>query len=336
MAEEEPRFMFDEGKDEEAIDVVEAEADGHVVDVVEGEVFDVLDEDEDDGGPSPEGVVQALGPPVSGGIAGMFPDLDLAALATFVPPIELKRNLEAKAKAAMNLEVKGAEGLRVADELRSDLKAEVVSIERLFDGPSKDEPGPAKLLGQLHRRLTGLRGDFVEKGKNAILWLNGEMVREQRRLKAAEREEQRKAQQEADRQAKEVAARAAAQAKEAEAPPEVVERMEKQAETAKAPPVPARKAAPPLRKTTVVARWRARMAGTGEGDDPRPQPTSMTPGQVKEFRKYLAAAAEGDPAAPLGAINLNWGYLNSRAGDDKSTFAVPGFVAEDEGGTRSR
>jgi len=48
----------------------------------------------------------------------------------------------------------------------------------------------------------------------------------------------------------------------------------------------------------------------------------------------MRAIAEG--RVPLAAIEINWSYLNKRAGAEKTALAIPGIEAVDEGNARRK
>lgn len=251
-----------------------------------------------------------------------LPSIDIQALLTFLPDIALKRAIDAAATAALAIAVTGDAGLAAADAARADLQEKIAHTVRCF-------ADACSLANTLHKRLTGLRADFVANGEAAVEVLGKGILAEKRRLDAVA-EAQRKADQvEADRLARETMAAAAKKAEQAQAPAPVVEQLKKQAQTAVAPPVAARAAAP-LKASTVAEKWNVRLRGF-EG---QPAMADLTEEQRRVAIDLVRAVADGK--APLAALEINWSYLRKRAGSDRQTFAIAGIEAYDEGSVRSK
>jgi hypothetical protein len=93
-------------------------------------------------------------------------------------------------------------------------------------------------------------------------------------------------------------------------------------------------APPKLQGSSVVTTWKARIKGTPGSDDANPEIEDLTPAQRLQVLALLKAILDG--SAPIAAIILNYPYLNKRAKADKSTLAIPGIEAFEEGGIRSK
>lgn len=254
-------------------------------------------------------------------------DFKLPLLVRFVPNPALRRAVDEAGTYALSLAVTGAEGLQRADVALQAVRGSLKAIETHFEEP-------CEIANALHKRLTGLRGEWCARGKQAVETVGRRIYDEQRRLEAIAVEERRKAQAEADRQAREAARREADAAAKAQAPAPVVEELKRQAETATAPPVAAQTAAPVLRGSTTVTTWKARIKGTPACDDPNPSIEQLSPAQRLQVFELLKAILDGK--APLAGVDINWSYWNKRAKADKSTLAVPGIEAFDEGGVRAK
>lgn len=255
-------------------------------------------------------------------------DFRLPALIKFVPNPALRVAAEESASYAMAVAVEGPDGLKRADLALAALRASVKAIDEHFEEPTA-------IANQLHKRLTTVRGEWQASGKTAIETVGRRVWSEQRRLDELAAAERRKAQDEADRQAREVAQREVEAAAKAKAPAPVVEELKRQAETATAPPVAQSASAPPaLRNSSTVTTWKARIVGTPGSDEPNPEMATLSAAQRLHVFELLAAIVEGK--APLAAIALDWSYLNKRAKADKSTLAIPGIEAFEEGGVRAK
>jgi hypothetical protein len=284
--------------------------------------LDIEPEPEADPAPEPRGTVVPF--PVAQVLPSDFP---LPVLTRFLPDVALRRATDEAAAYALSVEVSGPEGLQRADGAVTALRASLKAIEDHFDEP-------VAIANRLHKQLTGVRGDWLERGLAAVRTVGQRIYTEKQRLDAIEREARRKAQEEADRLAREVARKAAEEAAKAQAPKQVVEEMRRQAETATAPPVPVTAPAPKLQGVSTVTTWKARIAGTPPCDEPLPETEDLSPAQRLEVLKLLKAIIDG--RAPMACIVLNATYLNKRAKADKSTLQIPGIEAFDEGGVRAK
>lgn len=265
---------------------------------------------------------------VSFPVAQLLPaDFPLPALVRFVPNAALRRAVVDAATYALSIDVTGPDGLQRADVAVSALRSAMKAWEEPFTEPTS-------LANQLHKHLTGARGDGLEPGVGAIRTVGARMVTEKNRLDAIEREARRKAQEEADRVAREAAKREAEAAAKAHAPAPVVEQLRQRAETATAPPVPVTAPAPKLQGSSVVSTWKARIAGTPACDEPLPDTEKLSPAQQLEVLKLLKAIVDG--RAPMAAICLNTSYLDRRAKADKSTLLIPGIEAYEIGSVRAK
>lgn len=253
-------------------------------------------------------------------------DFPLRTLLTFLPDVRLKQRLVAAADTALTIKVEGESGLKSADAALVELRAMSSEIESCFH----EVKG---LAFQLHRRLTGLESDFLQRGKEAIDRLGRAIYNERRRLDEVAKQEQQRLQREADERAREVARQAAEDAARRNAPAEVVDRLERQVETAKAAPVQVQ-GAPALSGSTTVENWKARLRGTPDGEDPNPATADIPKAQLEQFDKVVASVARGE--LPRAAVQLNWSYLNAQAKAEKSTLSIPGIESFDQGSTRAK
>jgi hypothetical protein len=254
-------------------------------------------------------------------------DFPLPNLTRFCPNLALRQAADEAAAYALGVEVAGPEGLQRADAAVTALRGTLKAIEEHFEEP-------VAIANRLHKQLTGVRGEWLERGAAAVRTIGSRIYAEQRRLDEIERETRRKAQDEADRQAREIARKQADEAAKAKAPEQIVEQMKKQAETATAPPVPVVAPAPKLQGVSTVTTWKARIAGTPACDEPLSDTEKLTPAQQLEVMKLLKAIIDG--RAPMACICLNTAYLTRRAKADKGTLQIPGIEAYEEGGIRSK
>lgn len=255
-------------------------------------------------------------------------DFKLPALIKFVPNTALRVAVDQAAAYAMDLTVEGAEGLQRADLALAAVRTSVNAISQHFEEPTD-------IANQLHKRLTTVRGEWQAPGKAAIETVGRRIYNEQKRLQDLEAAERRQAQEEADRQAREAAQREATAAAKANAPAPVVEELQRQAKTVTAPPVAASTlSVPALRNSSTVTTWKTRIVGTPGSDEPNPETAELSPAQRLQVFELLKAILDGK--APLAAIEIAWPYLNKRAKADKSTLAIPGIEAFEEGGVRAK
>lgn len=277
---------------------------------------------------------EAFDAPHALALAEILPaDFKLSTLLSFLPDVRLKQELDALAAGAMSIVVSGAVGVQTADAALPALRDGVKQIELRFDG-TDDAPGPTALAYALHKRLTGLRADFVKDGKSAIETVGRRIYVEQKRLDAIAAEERRATQDAADRETRAALDKAAEEASRNQAPAPLVEALREQAKTATAPPVASR-GAPPLRHTSTVAKWRTRFVGTpADSLNPQPKTTELTTQQQEMCLRVLDGIRNG--TVPLAAIQIDWSYLDRRAVKEMTTLAIPGIEAYDEGGTRSK
>jgi ribosome assembly protein YihI (activator of Der GTPase) len=254
-------------------------------------------------------------------------DFPLPALIKFVPNAALRAAVDDAATYALRLTVEGADGLQRADVALTALRGSLKAITEHFEEPTR-------IAYDLHKRLTGIRGEWTASGDAAVKAVGQRVFAEQRRLEQLATEARRKAQDEANARAREEAKQAAAEAAKNQAPASVVEEMTRQAETATAPPVAAPTPAPVMRGSTTVTTWKARIVGTPASDEPNPEIEQLTPAQRAKVLTLLAAIVDGK--APLAAVEVNWPYLNKRAKADKGTLAIVGIEAYEEGGVRAK
>ena len=298
------------------------------------EVFEPLEESEnrfaldiepDEPASPPNQSIALVAPPL---IMGALPEnFPLDTILRFLPDVRLKRQLDADASAALALNVTGPDGLVAADTALGSLRSQVAFIEQCF----KD---PTDLANQLHKRLTGLRGDFIARGNAAIQTLGRRLYDEKQRLDREAADERRRLQAEADRQAREQAAKDVAAAAAAGAPKAALKEMKAAAKVATAPPVAAAPA-PVLASSSTVPQWRARLKGTpADATEPNPAMTDLTPAQLAQIRTLMLAVTQG--LAPCACFEINWGYINKIAAADKTTFDLPELEAYDKGGVRGK
>lgn len=276
---------------------------------------------------APEGGQMAL--------ARILPDgFDLVSLLAFLPDIRLKNAVTAAATALTGADVTGRDGLAKADVLREDVRSKVQHVVKLFDG-TEAEPGPTMLANQLHKRLTGLRADFVKDGLDAIAAADKRIVAETRRLDAEDARVAAEAQAKADADAKAAALKAAEQAKAQHAPAPIVAALEQRAQTATAPPVRSTGfGGGGLKKSSVVDKWKARPVGTSDDADPNPVMADMSTAQLAQVIVLMKAVIDGK--APMTCFEVNWTKLNARADAEKSTLAIPGIEAVNLGSVRAK
>lgn len=278
--------------------------------------------------PSAEPAPTALAP-----IVATVSGLDLGALLTFLPDVKLKDDLRQAADAALAIDLAVPGNLQKADAALVQVREKVAHILLCFDG-SKDNPGPTALAGALHKRLTGLRGDFVKAGTDAIEKVGKGIVAEQRRQADEAEAARRAAQAEADRIAREQAKAAAEQAKRDGAPKGVVRDLNQLARSATAPAVHV-PGPPVLANSTTARKWKARLRGTTEQDETNPEtPGDMTQAQVDSFRRLVAAVAAGHE--PIASLCPNWRALNDRADGERTTMMVDGVEAYEDIGFRAK
>lgn len=269
---------------------------------------------------------EALAPAAIPALMRVLPaDFPLATLLTFLPDIKLKQEVDDAAARALAIDV--AEHLAEADAALVPVRDGLKAIEEGFRLP-------CDIANKLHKRLTGLRADFMAGGEAAAKEVGRRIYAENSRRQQAADEAKRKAQEEADRQARDEAKRAAEQAKKSAAPAAVVAVLEQRAETATAPPVATPAPAPVLQHSTAVAKWKARPEGTMPGGDPNPATKDLTAPQQASVLRLLQAIVEGK--ASMSLVEVNWANANKRASAEGKTMAIPGLEAFDEGGTRAK
>jgi hypothetical protein len=261
--------------------------------------------------------------------AGQYlpPGFDLTTLLRFMPDVKLKQRVMKAAEAALAVEIVGPNGLAKADAAVATLKEEIKAAKEPFNDP-------VGLANQLHKRLTGLRGDFTSRGEQVVEDVSKAIVAEQRRLDRLAQEQRRLDQEKADKEARERAAQLAKDAAKRKAPTEVVNLLKEEAKTAVAPPVAARSYGMPLSRSTTVEKWRGRFVGTEDDAEVNPEMNQLSPAQQQRAREFFAAIGSG--ALPLGLAFVNWSEINRMANADRSTFDVAGMEAVDVGGLRSK
>lgn len=254
-------------------------------------------------------------------------DFPLPVLARFVPDARIRHAADVDAAKLLAIEVTDETSLRVVEACITEQRAHKQTIEALFEEP-------VAIAYALHKHLTGLRAEWLTQTTLAIGVANTRVLTLQRKLAHEAAEARRRAQEEADRQARADRRREAEAAQQAQAPAAVVEQLQFEAETAVAPPVPQVRA-PVLRSSSVVANWKSRLASTDRAaEDLQPPMAKLTPAQLEDV--YVTMRAVLEQRAPITAFEINYSVTDQRAGSDKKTFAIPGFVAEDLGSIRAK
>jgi len=283
-------------------------------------------EPEPDAAPPPSDASAAIEP--SRGLVEVLPaDFRLPALIKYIPNPALRIAADQAGTYALGLTVDGPEGLQRADLALSAVRASLKAIDNDFEEPTA-------IANALHKRLTSMRGEWQELGKQAIATVGSRIYTEQKRLDGIAQEARRKAQAVADQQAREAAQREAAAAEQAQAPAPVVQELKRQAVTATAPPVATPAAAHVLRGSSTVTTWKARLIGTPGADEPNPKMAELTAPQRVEVLKLFKAIIDG--SAPMVLFELNWSVINARAKAEKSTLSIPGLEAFEEGSLRAK
>lgn len=252
---------------------------------------------------------------------------NLPALLRFLPDVRLKQKADAAAAEALAIDVTAEGGLVHADNALVPLRASIAAIEVGFEDP-------VSLANQLHKRLTGLRGDFSKVASDALALVSRRIYAEKKRQDDLAREAQRQAQEVANAQARAEAAAAAKAAQQAGQSKQVVTVLKQQAKVAVAAPVVSPLPAPVLASTSTVPKWKARFVGTPAEAEPNPEVGALTEAQQGQMRGLIQAVLDGK--APLAFFQINWSLINKKAQAEKTTFLVPFLEAFDEGGTRAK
>lgn len=278
--------------------------------------------------PEPRTELIQAEPPTPVRLLSVLPkDFPLITLLQFLPDVRLKKKADTRAAELLSVDVTTPNGLALADERMADVRDVIEEIEECF----KD---PTDLANQLHKRMTGLRGEFSKAASDALIEAGKRVFAETRKREAAAAEAARKAQEEANAAARAAAARASARAKETGAPVAVQRQLDTLTETATAPPVAATSIATQLSNSLVVGKWKAKLAGA---PDTAPQPAMTGVVNSKELeavRTLLASILQGN--TPMIAVEINWSYLNKRAAAEKSALSIPGIEVYEDGGTRKK
>lgn len=263
------------------------------------------------------------------------PQFPLQALLQFLPDVKLKQRIASLAAEASALKVVGRDGLRKADQLRETIRTEVAAVIELFDG-TKNNPGPCALAYTMHKRLTGLRGDFTKQGEDAITLLDRGIKTETARLDREAEQARIVAQKAADDQAKAAAAALAKTLKKTGADPATVEQAKQDAKTATAPPVHVESAASgALQNSTTARKWKARLKGTpADAESNRVDTCDMSADQLMAFRRLCAAVAQGVVKATL--LQVDWAEADRMANADRRTFDVEGMEAFEDVDVRAK
>lgn len=264
-------------------------------------------------------------------IASVMPEnFPLLTLLRFIPDVKLKKRADAASARVTEALAHATEygALTRIEEARLEAKEAIDEIDVAFDDV-------VKLANQLHKRLTGLRSDFQGAAVGAVALADRALIAEKRRLDAIAETARREAQEAANKQMREAAEKAAAEAAKRKAPASVVAEMKASAKTIVAPPVPTpASASSALVSSSLSDKYKARLLGTTDDQDPNPDVVDMTPAQRESFVTLLAAV-RGD-LSKLHYLAVNWKVLNAIVKVDKKTFEFPGIEPFNEGSLRSK
>jgi hypothetical protein len=274
--------------------------------------------------PERPAVIESIEPP-NLPVVSMLDGLSLQALLGFLPDVKMKRELTALADAALAVKVEGKAGVEAADAALVPLRDGIKNVMACFAQPVSE-------ANALHKRLTGLRADFIASGEIALDHVGRCIVAETRRLDAEAAAVERQTQMLADESAKKTAAAAVKMAEEQNAPPLVVEALKAQAEVATAPPVALGNARPSLKGASISTKRKARLKSSPEGSEPNPATKDLTDAEIPSVMLVLQAIVNGK--APLSYIDLNWGIINRDA--NAGAFSVPGLETFEDGSLRKR
>jgi hypothetical protein len=255
-------------------------------------------------------------------------DVALPALVKWVPDTRVRDAALGVATVASAVDVTTEAGFLQADRVLADLRACQKAIAEHFAEPKA-------IAFRLHRRITGIEGEWLSPGEAALRTLGGRLYDEQRRREREAAEARRRAQDEADRIAREAAAREVAAAAAADVPAPNVEELHARAQTATAAPVAAAMPAPKLSGSTTVTTWKARLASTTGDREPNPEVALMNAAERASVVTLLRWILEA-PDERLAGIEVSWKYWNARAKADKSTLRVPGIEAFEQGSLRGK
>jgi hypothetical protein len=258
-------------------------------------------------------------------------DFPLPALIKFAPDTRIRQEADSDAATLLGLQAIDETSQRVLEACLTKQREHKKGIEALFQEP-------CAIAHELHRNLTGLRGDWLSHTDSAIKTANDRLLARQRQVEREAAEARRRAQEEADRQAREQAKREAEAAEKAQAPASVVQQLQHEAKTATAPPVSHGTGlfgGGGLRSSTVAENWKARLSATDRAADVlNPEMAKLSAEELHCIRNAMKAVLEG--RAPVTIFEINWSWVNARAKADKKTFAIEGFVAEDLGSLRAK
>lgn len=258
-------------------------------------------------------------------VVSMLDGLSLQSLLGFLPDVKMKRELTVLVDAALEIKVEGKAGVEAADAALVPVREGVKHITAYFAQPVSEAYA-------LHKRLTGLRADFVASAEIALDHVGRRIVAETRRLDAETAAIERRAQVLADESARQTAANAVKMAEAQNAPPLVVEALKAQAEVATAPPVVMGGARTALRGASISTKRKARLKTWVEGAEPNPETKDLTDADIPSVLLVLQAIVNGK--APISYIDLNWGIINRDA--SAGAFSVPGLEVFDDSSLRKK
>jgi hypothetical protein len=258
-------------------------------------------------------------------------DFPLPTLIKFAPDTRIRQEADGDAAKLLGMQAIDETSQRVLEACLTKQREHKKGIEALFQEP-------CAIAYELHRNLTGLRGDWLSHTDSAIKTANERLLARQRQVEREAAEARRRAQEEADRQAREQAKREAEAAEKAQAPASVVQQLQQEAKTATAPPVSHGTGlfgGGGLRSSTVAENWKARLTATDRAADVlNPEMAKLSAEELHCVRSAMKAVLEG--RAPVTIFEINWSWVNARAKADKKTFTIEGFVAEDIGSLRAK
>lgn len=271
-------------------------------------------------------VARASAPPLA--IAEVLPpDFPLPALVRWLPNQGLRRDLQRVTGDALGIDVRGAGGLQAADLALGALRSTIKAVEVHFEEP-------ADIAHRLHKRITGLRGEWLKDATDTVQVVGRRIAVEKQRLDAIAAEQRRKDQEKSDAEARTQRAREAEAAAKQGAPEPIVQQMRQAAAVATAAPVPVAPIVPTLASSTVTKTWKARVKGTPADADQNPSTADLTGPQKAQVYELLAAIIAGHQ--PIALIDLNWSAINARARAEKGTLTIPGIEAYEDIGTRAK
>jgi hypothetical protein len=287
------------------------------------DLFEIFDVEPDDAPIEAVSTERVLEPEV------MPDDFKLPALVQFVPNIEFKRAIVRAADAANAVVVTGNEGLALADTATAELRRAIAAVKAHFEDPKSR-------ANKVHKWISGKESEWIGIATEALDDIARRQIRENARLDAIAREQDRANQAAADEDARMANARAAERAEKDGQPEKVVEQLREQARTATAAPVARSESAPVAPKSSTIKKeFKARFIGTADDGEPNPSIKELNDAQRLSVIKLCKAIYEGK--VPMSCIKeIDWGYLNKRADSENTTLAIPGIEAFEVSSLRAK